>query len=139
MNGFGEVLVAARRGTLKLQAVVITDWRDGPIEGIARLSIGDDLWKFELFAESADSEDLSDRLFLLAPLPEGSVRSQISDLIADARLPLVWPFDDRPDADSITSAVDRALESAGPAHLVISATDFQVAHQAWLVEPDSDR
>jgi hypothetical protein len=135
-DGAGDLLAAAQSGTLKLQVVIITDWRDGPTEGIARLSIGDGLWKFKLFADSASSEDLSERLFLISQVSRELAEPRILEPIADVRLPLVWPFSDRPDAAFIKSTVDVALESAAPPTLVVSSGDFDVVIKAWLVESD---
>ncbi|WP_141908415.1 hypothetical protein [Micromonospora sp. A202] len=134
MTGIDELLTAAQRGLLRLQAVVITDWRDGPIEGIARLSAGDGLWKFKIFADDASSEDVSDRLYLLSALPKESVEPRIWELIAGVRLPLVWPFDDQSNAAAAKSAVDLALDASGQATLVVSSKGFDVVVKAWLVE-----
>jgi hypothetical protein len=50
----------------------------GPaFEGISRLSAGSGFWKFKLFAESANTEDLSERLFLLSRLVRGSTELRI--------------------------------------------------------------
>ncbi|MGI5522560.1 hypothetical protein ACQEUX_16740 [Micromonospora sp. CA-259024] len=134
MTETDELLTAAQRGLLRLQAVVITDWRDGPIEGIARLSAGDGLWKFKIFADSASSEDVSERLYLLSALPKESAEPRILELIAGVRLPLVWPFDNQPNAAAAKSAVDLALDAARQAALVVSSNDFDVVVKAWLVE-----
>jgi hypothetical protein len=134
MSRIGDVFTAAQSETLRLDKVIITDWRDGPIEGIARLSVGEGLWSFRLFAEITRPDDLNERLFLLSPLSTTAIERRILELVADLPLPLVWPFDSCPDSAAITSAVDAALESASPATLVISSVDFNAVLKAWSVE-----
>ena len=115
--------------------MVITDWRDGPIEGIARLSAGGGHWKFKLFAEIASTEDLNERLFLLSQLPNDVAEPLIRELISDLRLPIVWPFSDQPDPAAMRSAVEVALESAMAATLVVSSVNFGTVIKAWRIEP----
>jgi hypothetical protein len=135
MTGIGDLCAAAQGGTLKLQAVVITDWRDGPIEGIARLSAGDGLWKFKIFAAVARVDDLDERLFLFFRLSQDA-EEQILSVVAGLRLPLVWPFDEQPNSSAITSAVNVALESAMSETLVVCSVDFDTVLKAWLIESD---
>ena len=136
MNRIGDILAATERGTLRLCPMVITDWRDGPIEGIARLSGGGGLWRFKLFAELFHDDDLNERLFLFSLLPDDVVESKISKLIAGRRLPLVWPFTDHPESNDMMSAVDLVMEAALPATLVVNSTDFEVVNKAWVVRSD---
>src|SRR5262245_35217825 len=130
MSPIGNVLAAAHAGTLRLEALIITDWRDGPIGGIARLSAGDRFWKFKIFAEIPGADDLDGRLFLLAQLSPGASETRIAEVVAGQSLPLVWPFNDRPDSADVRSAVDIALESAEPETLVMSSVDFDTVLKA---------
>ncbi|MET8250962.1 hypothetical protein [Micromonospora sp. NPDC005197] len=139
MSEVDDLLESARSGALKLQAVVVVDWRDGPIEGLALLSAGKGLWKFQLFAELPSSEDLSERLFLFSALTERSAERQLLQVAADSRLPLIWPFGERPDAVAVVSAVDAALETAERPTLVVSSRDFDVVTKVWLIEEASFR
>jgi hypothetical protein len=137
MSSVDEILVAARSGLLKLQAVAITDWHDGPLEGIARLSVGGGLWKFKMLAEVPRVDDLNDRLFVLERLSQDPGGTRIMEVVADRDLPLEWPYNDQPDSAAIRAAIDVALESATPATLVIGTADFNAVLKAWLIEADA--
>jgi hypothetical protein len=133
MSEAGDILEAARNGGLTLSPVVITDWRDGPVEGVASLSVGSALWIFRLFAEDLPSGTPNDRLFLLSRLRDEIMGRRVMELVAASRLPVIWPFDDQPDAAAILSAVEAVLESVVPATLAVNLVDFGVVTKAWKI------
>lgn len=132
MSETGDILAAAREGLLVMNPIAITDWRDGPIEGVAGLSVGSTLWVFRLFAEDLRSDAPDDRIFLLSRLPEEAMGSVLG-AVATSRLPVVWPFDDQPNPAAIRSAIDAVLEPVIPATLVVNLVDFSTVTNAWKI------
>jgi hypothetical protein len=116
-----------------ISPITITDWRDGPVEGVASLSAGSALWIFRLFAEDPHGDTPNNRLFLLSRLREETMGRRVLESVAASHLPVVWPFDDQPNPAAILSAVEAALESAIPATLAVNLVDFNTVTKAWKI------
>jgi hypothetical protein len=142
MSAVAEITRMAGSGRLLLRALVITDWRDGPLEGITRLSLGPQLWVFRLIAEAIDAEHLDDRVFELALLEDDATRSRLEEVTAPFELPAVWPFDDLPESTALRSVVDGVLDGAPGASLMLNSVDFHHVIKAWVIprgSPDVHR
>lgn len=133
MNDLIKILELARKGSIRVDPVVIVDWHDGPLSGIARMSEDSNLWRFKIFAEAPRSDDVDDRLFLFAPLPD-RLRGLLDSLLdATSKPVLMWPFDHEPDPAAVSSLVDMLMEVDVPERLVVSLGTFDHVAQVWLI------
>jgi hypothetical protein len=124
-------LLAAKEQDLRLRAIVLLDWRDGPIEGIAEIIDVQAYWLFQLFAERVSSEDLDDRVYLFSPISHDVAAPIRKFDQVSANRPLVWPFEDDPSPLAIRGAVDKAVASAQPALMLIRSVDFRKVQGIW--------
>jgi hypothetical protein len=133
VTDLGTTLLAAKMQDLRLRPVVLLDWRDGPIEGIADIGDMRAYWLFRLFAERASHDDLDDRVYLFSPISEEVMTSiqEFDSLTADR--PLVWPFDSDPNPLAIRGAVDKVVSSSNPPLLLIRSADFRRVQGIWRV------
>ncbi len=113
--------------------VVVTDWLDGPIGGIATLGEDETYWHFRLFAENPGSDDLDDRLFVLSEVPAAH-RAELRRVAGTPVVsPLIWPYDHEPDPSAVDRAVQDAITSAAPPHLVLRSSDLNQVTAVWYV------
>jgi len=133
VTDLSTTLLAAKPQDLRLRPIVLLDWRDGPIEGIANIGDVRAYWLFRLFAERAVSDDLDDRVYLFSPISEDLVTSirKFDGMAADR--PLVWPFENEPNPLAIRSTVDKAVASAYPPVLLVRSADFRRVEGIWRV------
>ncbi|MEW2303822.1 hypothetical protein AB0958_28300 [Streptomyces sp. NPDC006655] len=117
-----------------LQVLVIFDWRDGPIEGVARRRDGNACWYFKLFAERLDAETLNDRLFALWAIPDPDGSILIEEFGQNDRGGHVWPVSGGLGSVKVQSIVDGLLSSRpGSPNLIIWTPDFVEVFGAWNV------
>nr|CEL15603.1 hypothetical protein [Kibdelosporangium sp. MJ126-NF4]CTQ98267.1 hypothetical protein [Kibdelosporangium sp. MJ126-NF4] len=119
-------LLAADVADLCLRVVVVLDWHDGPLEGIAELAEPVDYWYFRLLAARPSSADLDDRLYEFSPLPD-DVRAELGHV---AGKPLHWPFHNRPEE---TALANRLTTSAYRPELVVRSKDFHEVLGIWPI------
>lgn len=121
----------ARSGTLRVRALAIVDYYDGPLSGIAQLSGHATLWRFRLIAGVMRTDAIDDRLFEFAPLPT-DLPETLRTALETADRPLLTP-----DAD-VAAAIDDLMDAEIPAELIVSAPRFDIVEQAWLAGSPKD-
>ncbi|MFE7043289.1 hypothetical protein ACFU9X_28760 [Streptomyces atratus] len=120
-----------------LQVLVIFDWRDGPIEGIARGRDGNTCWHFKLFAERLETETLDDLLFALwaIPDPDGAILRE--EFGQDGQGGYVWPVSGGLGSVEAQSVVDNLLSSRLESpNLIIRTPDLVEVFGVWNVTLD---
>lgn len=121
----------------QLQILVIFDWRDGPIEGIARRKDGYACWYFKLFAERLETETLDDRLFSLWEIPDSDSSILREEFGEDDQGGYVWPVSGGLGSIRARSIVDELLSARpGPPNLIIRTPDLVEVFGVWNVALD---
>lgn len=138
MSDVARILVE-RCELVEVARIVSLDWYDGPREGFVWLSEPRSAWYFTLWAEAPSSEDVDDRLYALARLPDDGERI-IETLLAPLDLPsdrLHWvphwwshSKEQRTAAHGVLDALIERLEA--PSVLVRSPFLDRFA-AAWLI------
>ncbi|MFF2094702.1 hypothetical protein [Streptomyces sp. NPDC058202] len=120
-----------------LQVLVIFDWRDGPIEGIATRRGGNACWYFKLFAERLETETLDDRLFALWAIPNADSSILCAEFGENDQGGYVWPASGGLGSAKARSVVDKLLSSrSGSPNLMIRTPDFVEVFGVWNVTLD---
>ena len=119
-----------------LQVLVIFDWCDGPIEGIARRRGGKACWYFKLFAERPETATLDDRLFAFWVIPDSDSAILSEDFGEDDQGGHVWPVSGGLGSTKARSIVDELLSRPGSPNLIIRTSDFVDVLGAWNVVLD---
>ncbi|MGW2653997.1 hypothetical protein ACWC1D_10080 [Streptomyces sp. NPDC001478] len=129
----GETL-ADRLGSLR--ALIIFDWRDGPIEGIAGSVNGSTCWYFKLFAERHENDTLDDRIFALWPISDSDSSILCEEFGQGDEGGCVWPVSGGLGSSKAQSIVEGLL-SARPEspNLIIRTPDFVEVFGIWNVTP----
>src|SRR5262245_41299758 len=83
------LLQAAETSELRLRAIVLIDWHDGPLEGIAELAEPVSCWHFRMLGERRRSDDLDDRTYLLARVAEQAMERMTVSATPIGEPPLV--------------------------------------------------
>ncbi len=145
MDAASALLQAAGAGRLGLRSIVLLDWHDGPLEGVAELADPVSFWYFRVLGERPNRDDLDERIYLLAQVSKQAIeRIRIAAGPIDEK-PLVWPFSERSNFVEIQAAVDDAIASASPPALLIQSTRFREVEGIWrftggalLAQPSHD-
>ncbi|MEU8938536.1 MULTISPECIES: hypothetical protein [Streptomyces] len=120
-----------------LQILVIFDWRDGPIEGIARRRDGNTCWHFKLFAERLETETLDDRLFALWAIPDPDSAILHEEFGQDDQGGYVWPASGGLGSAKAQRIVDSLLSSRMESpSLIIRTPDLVEVFGVWNVTLD---
>ena len=125
------LLQAAETGTLRLRSIVLLNWHDGPLEGIAEIADPVSFWHFRMLGERTSSDDLDDRIYLLAHVSGPTVERITANAVPVDEKPLVWPFDERPNSAEVRKAVDDAIASAAGPTLLIQSATFRDIKGIW--------
>jgi len=131
MNIASRLLHAAETGQLRLRSIVLLNWHDGPLEGIAELAEPVSYWHFRVLGERTSRDDLDDRIYLFAQVAEPAVELLRTSTGPWGDKPLVWPFHDRPNDTEIQSTVDNAISSAEAPALLIQSSNFHDIKGIW--------
>jgi hypothetical protein len=122
---------AEKGGGLLLRSIVLLDWHDGPVEGIAEIVNPVSFWHFRMLGERTSSDDLDDRIYLLAQVAEPAMERIKASAAPVGEKPLVWPFDERANSAELRTAVDDAISSAAAPTLLIQSATFRDIKGIW--------
>ena len=134
------VLSAAETGRLQVRSIVLLDWHDGPVEGIAEVSDPLSHWQFRMLGERISEDDLDDRIYLLSHVPRLAMEPILAIAGPSGSTPLVWPFTAHSAQAEIGNMVDAAINSADKPALLIQSRGFRDVNGIWrFVERQFDR
>lgn len=125
------VLSAAETGRLQLRSVVLLDWHDGPVEGIAEASDPLSYWQFRMLGERTSKDDLDDRIYLLSHVPRSAMEPILAIVGPPGSKPLVWPFNAHSAQAEVETMVDAAINSADKPALLVQSRGFRDIKGVW--------
>jgi hypothetical protein len=121
-----------------VQEGIILDWHDGPVEGFCRLSNPPCVFRFELFAERFQSEDVDDRVFRLSQVQDDAIH-QLLEALSEGEVPQrpMWVPRIGPDElerrRSLEKKLDELARSTKPSPIIVRTKDFHRFENYWLL------
>jgi hypothetical protein len=138
MSDIARILVD-RGASAEIDRRICLDWYDGPLKGFIWLRQPTSAWYFTLWAAAWRSDDVDDRLYALAALPDDGER-----IIENALAPLNPPSDERywtvdPRCASeeqnmaASAALDALIERLEAPSVLLRSSYLDDIEAAWLV------
>lgn len=111
--------------------MVIRDWHDGPLEGIAEIVEPRSYWHFRMIGVRTSVDDLDDRVYLFSQIAKEAVERISEKAEPFEKRPLIWPFDSFSNHAEVEVGVDEVVASAGPPVLLVRSNSFREVAGIW--------
>jgi hypothetical protein len=138
MTVSGAVLARLPVERITVGRSVILGWLDGRTEGFIQLDQPMSTWRFQMYAEAHDPDDLDDRLYLLSPVPDDTIQ-RLHDALKPLGAPSshwapIWRFPD-PAGQARAEAIIAELDAlAGPPEVLVDSKNLTNGfRKVWLL------
>ena len=138
--GFADALVSCPTTKWVPRQIVVLDWYDGPLSGVAELLEPRSEFYFDLLAERFNPTGLDERIYLLSELPTGSVSSVLA-IVSAAEKPInvvwmpMWKFENDSEQRRADDALTAILEKRSMPSCAMYSKDGMTTFQGcWVFE-----